>query len=218
VTALATVTGDGDPVVLLHGLAGSSRWWSPVATRLAERHAVHSLDLRAAPSAAVETVAGYLEPLAPVPLVGHSLGGLVAARVAARRPELVARLVLVAPAGVPPGHGPLGYALPLARQVAGATPSFLRLLALDALRTGPVALLRSARELLGDDVRDELGAVRAPTLLLWGEGDALVPAAVAEAFAAALPHARLVLVRGAAHVPMLERPDETAAALLDFLE
>jgi pimeloyl-ACP methyl ester carboxylesterase len=218
VPAIGTVTGDGDPVVLLHGMAGSSRWWAPVAERLAERHAVHSLDLRAAPSAAVEAVERYLEPLAPVPLVGHSLGGLVAARVAARQPDLVARLALVAPAGVPPGYGPLGYALPLAREVAGATPSFLRLLALDALRTGPFALLRSARELLGDDVRHELGAVRAPTLLLWGERDALVPAALAEAFAAALPHARLVLVRGARHMPMLERPDETAAALLDFLE
>jgi pimeloyl-ACP methyl ester carboxylesterase len=94
----------------------------------------------------------------------------------------------------------------------------MRLLALDALRTGPRALLRSAFELLGADVREELGHVQAPTLLLWGEHDALVPAAVAEAFTAAIPHARLVLIHGAGHVPMLERPAETASVLMDFLE
>jgi pimeloyl-ACP methyl ester carboxylesterase len=208
----------GAPVVLLHGLAGSARWWAPVSDLLSERHTVHAVELRRTPSAAPEALAELLEPLAPVRLVGHSLGGLAAIRVAARWPELVTRLALVAPAGVPPDHGPLGYALPLLRQVAGSSPSFMRLLALDAVRTGPRALLRSALELLGDDVRDELGHVQAPTLLLWGEHDALVPAAVAEAFTAAIPHARLVLVHGAGHVPMLERPAETAAALLDFLE
>jgi pimeloyl-ACP methyl ester carboxylesterase len=57
-----------------------------------------------------------------------------------------------------------------------------------------------------------------PTLLVWGDRDQLVPLAAADAFTAALPDARLVVVAGAAHVPMLERPDETAAALLDFLE
>jgi pimeloyl-ACP methyl ester carboxylesterase len=57
-----------------------------------------------------------------------------------------------------------------------------------------------------------------PTLLVWGERDRLVPVAAADAFITALPDARLVVVAGAAHMPMLERPDETAAALLDFLE
>ncbi|MGE5689549.1 MAG: alpha/beta fold hydrolase [Pseudomonadota bacterium] len=206
------------PVVLLHGLAGSSRWWAPVAERLSARHAVHPVDLRDAPSAAPESLVRLLEPLGRVQLVGHSLGGLAAIRVAARRPDLVERLALVAPAGIPPDHGPLGYALPLARELAGASPSFLRLLALDAVRTGPRALLRSAWELLGADVRAELAHIEAPTLLVWGERDALVPAAIAEAFTAAIPHARLALVAGAAHVPMLERPEETAAVLLDFLE
>lgn len=189
-----------------------------MATLLSERHRVEAVDLRHAPSAAPDALAELLEPIAPVRLVGHSLGGLAALRVAVRRPELVSRLALVAPAGVPPDHGPVGYALPLLREVAGASPSFLRLLALDALRTGPRALLRAAWELLGEDVRGELGQVRAPTLLLWGERDALVPAAFADAFTAGIPHARLVLIGGAAHVPMLERPGETASALLDFLE
>jgi pimeloyl-ACP methyl ester carboxylesterase len=206
------------PVVLLHGLSGSSRWWSAVRELLADRHEVHALDLRDTPTAAPGRLAELLAPLAPVQLVGHSLGGLVAVRVAARRPELVARLALVAPAGVPPGHGPLGYALPLARELAGSSPGFLRQLVLDAARAGPVTLLRSAWELLGEDVRGELAAVRAPTLLLWGERDALVPAAHAAAYAAGIPHARVELIPGAAHVPMVERPAETAEALLRFLE
>jgi pimeloyl-ACP methyl ester carboxylesterase len=205
-------------VVLVHGLAGSSRWWHPVRERLAATHEVHAVDVAAAPSHAPDELAALLERHAPVHLVGHSLGALAAARVAARRPELVDRLVLVAPAGAPPDHGLLGYALPLARELASSSPSFLRLLVVDALRTGPLALLRASRELLGADVREELAAVRAPTLLLWGDRDRIVPAAVAAAFTAAIPHARLELLAGAAHVPMLERPDETADALLRFLE
>ena len=206
------------PVVLLHGLAGSARWWAPVRDRLATHHEVHALDLRDADSVAPEALAASFEPLGRVQLVGHSLGGLAAVRVAARRPELVARLALVAPVGLPPAHGPLGYARALARELVAAPPSFLRLLALDALRTGPRSLARSAWELLGADVRADLASVSMPTLLVWGDRDQLVPLAAADAFTAALPDARLVVVAGAAHVPMLERPDETAAALLDFLE
>ena len=206
------------PVVLLHGLAGSSRWWAPVRDRLATHHEVHALDLRDADSVAPDALAAALEPLGRVQLVGHSLGGLAAVRVAARRPDLVARLALVAPVGVPPTQGALGYAQALARELAAASPSFLLLLATDALRTGPRPLARSAWGLLGADVRADLAHVSVPTLLVWGERDRLVPVAAADAFITALPDARLVVVAGAAHMPMLERPGETEAALLDFLE
>jgi pimeloyl-ACP methyl ester carboxylesterase len=67
------------------------------------------------------------------------------------------------------------------------------------------------------DLRDELGAVRAPTLLVWGERDRLVPVRNAEAWAEALPDARVELVPRAGHVPMVERPDELSRLLRNFL-
>ncbi|QIN79922.1 alpha/beta fold hydrolase [Rubrobacter marinus] len=103
-------------------------------------------------------------------LVGHSMGGYIAAVLAARRPEIMRRLVLVAPAGVPTGRSMHGHLLPLLRAGRYMTPGFLPVLARDALRTGPVTLLGAAREILAEDVRGHLRGIRAPTLLVWGVG------------------------------------------------
>jgi pimeloyl-ACP methyl ester carboxylesterase len=59
--------------------------------------------------------------------------------------------------------------------------------------------------------------VRAETLLVWGERDPLVPPSVGELFRSELQKARLEVLRGARHVPMVERPREFAALLAEFL-
>jgi pimeloyl-ACP methyl ester carboxylesterase len=214
------------PIVLVHGLAGSARWWRDTEAALAHTHDVHALDLPGFGSerqarfnlgAAPELLAQRLEALGPAHLVGHSLGGLVCARVAAHRPELVERLVLVAPAGSLERPTFRSNALPLARALVAAQPRFLRLLAADALRAGPRTILGAARELLLDDVVPELRSIRAETLLVWGERDPLVPPSVGELFRSELRSARLAVLPGAHHVPMFERPREFTALLADFL-
>src|SRR6185436_2175119 len=91
--------------------------------------------------------------VAPCHVVAHSMGGYLTIRLAASRPDLVRRLVLVAPAVIA-GRRPI-RAYPLALVAAGlaASPTFLPLLALDSLRAGPLIILRAARRLLSDDVR-----------------------------------------------------------------
>jgi pimeloyl-[acyl-carrier protein] methyl ester esterase len=100
-------TGDGRPLVLLHGWAMHSGFWGPLVTRLGRRHRVHAVDLpghgeSAAPSRftlddVVRALDSTLETAgSPLTLVGWSLGGLIAMRWALARPERVARLVLVA--------------------------------------------------------------------------------------------------------------------------
>src|SRR5262245_56690391 len=109
----AHVGGAGPPVVLLHGLGGAASNWVEVAPLLVDRHRVVALDLPghagSAPlgparglQAFVDAVAGPMGALGAVPalIVGHSFGGHVAVWLAARRPELVAGLLLVAPAGI----------------------------------------------------------------------------------------------------------------------
>jgi pimeloyl-ACP methyl ester carboxylesterase len=103
----------GPPIVLLHGLGGSSSNWALLAPELARRRRVLVLDLPghggspplpAAPGLGpyADAVAAVLERehLASVDLVGHSFGGLVSIRLAVRRPELVRGLVLAAAAGI----------------------------------------------------------------------------------------------------------------------
>jgi pimeloyl-ACP methyl ester carboxylesterase len=205
-------------LVLVHGLAGSARWWRPVLPPLAERYDVRLLDLRrTAPAEGAAVLARELASSGDdTALVGHSLGGLLCAQLAAQ--QRVAKLVLVAPAGIPTGRPRALEPLALAAALRTVSPRFAPVLALDALRWGPWAILRGAWYALATDLRDELTRIDTPTLVAWGDRDTLMPRRLAESWCDAIPNARLAIVPGAAHVPMVERPQLFLEALLDFLE
>src|SRR5438552_2261132 len=107
------VAGAGPAVLLVHGLSGSSRWWRRNICALTPHRRVYIIDLigfgasRARHPFVLAEAAGYLAQwldqlkLARVSLVGHSMGGLIAAELAADAPERVDRLVLVDPAALP---------------------------------------------------------------------------------------------------------------------
>jgi len=223
------VAGEGPPVVLVHGLAGSSRWWEPVVDDLAAELRVHLVDLPGFGSArrrrfVLADAPSYLRTaiaafgLERTHLLGHSLGGAVCARVAALWPEVVGRLVLAAPAGLLGRRRPLGYTLSLAATFRRARPALMRRIAVDSLIAGPRTVYRAGTELLGDvNLEAELQGIRSPTLLLWGDRDLLVGREVAEQFAGVIPHASLVMLEGAGHVSMVDRPREFAREVLQFM-
>src|SRR4026208_106601 len=122
----AARSGDGNeqqpPLVCVHGLSGSSRWWTRV-TALIDRHVplVLSDVPRSLKPSEVETwLAGRIEELgppvalaaAPLGAARLALGALVPARAAPPRPDLARRLVLISPPGVGPPRSPLTYAWP----------------------------------------------------------------------------------------------------------
>ena len=208
-------------LVCVHGLSASSRWWAHVASRMENAGPVILLDVPRAlrPAEAVSWLAEQLEGLeVPVDLAGHSLGALLSVRVAAQRPDLVRRLVLISPPGIAPRRTPLAYAWPLFRTVTRTRPSFLARLTYDGLRAGPRNLARGSLHVTAADVRGELGEVEAPTLLVWGAHDRVVPVTEAPGWIECLPDARLVVLSGASHVPMVESPDELVAAIVAFRE
>lgn len=221
------VGGSGPPLVLVHGLGGSTRWWRRNLERLGARFTVHLVDLpgfggaRRAPfvlADAANWLAAWLDALAlpRAHVVAHSMGAGIALRLAAARPELVERLVLVAPAGLPTGRSWLAHTPPLARAARRFPPAFAWLVATDVLRARPRTLLRATRDLLGGDVADVLGGVAAPALLVFGRHDTLIPLAHARAYEGGLGDARVVVL-DAGHVPMVERPEEFDAVVLEFL-
>jgi pimeloyl-ACP methyl ester carboxylesterase len=225
--------GAGEPVVLLHGLSGSRRWWRFTAPALARRYRVHMPELVGfggsrrpgrqpdiGEMAAV--VAEWLERLCPDPvrLVGHSMGGQIALHVAAehRMPE---RLALVNASGLPRAWSLRKTAQLFAGALpprAWGAPTFVPTIAADAVRAGPRALLRATRHLLSDDVSSLLPAVTCRTLVVWGALDPLVPLEHGRALARGIPGARLVVLQDAAHNPMADRPVEFNRILLDFLD
>jgi pimeloyl-ACP methyl ester carboxylesterase len=215
------VVGEGEELVVVHGLSGSWRWWSLLVERLAEHSRLHLVELPRLGRLRAGELAPWLGrlldavELGPVDVLAHSLGGLVATELAAEQPDRVRRLVLVAPAGVPCGRGVLGRTLPLVEELYDVR-TWLPTIVGDAVRTGPVSLVHGIAYLWGRDIRGELGAVQAPTLLVWGDRDRLVPPEVAEEWQRLLPRSRLVRLP-CGHVPMWEAPRELATCVLGFL-
>jgi pimeloyl-ACP methyl ester carboxylesterase len=217
------VTGTGRPLVLVHGLAGSWRWWSPMFEQLGTQREVNVVDLPR-PQGVVQAadLSSWLglwldaAGLERVDVAGHSLGGLVAAELAACRQERIRRLVLVAPAGIPCGRSLPRRALGLVDALYDVH-AWLPMVAADAIRTGPITLIRGIAFCSSRDLRRDLSTVRAPTLLAWGEHDRLVPFPIAREWQRMLPTARLAQL-SCGHVPMLEAPQELAARMLSFLD
>ncbi len=217
------VAGDGEPVVLVHGLSGSWRWWGPVLEPLTERHRVYVPDLpqlgRRLPAAELTGWFGrWLDAagLDRVDLVGHSLGGLIAAEVAAEQPSRARRLALVAPAGIPCGTSLLSRSARLTGTLYDLRRRLPTIVG-DALRAGPLSLLRGAVFVSNRDLSVELASIRADTLLVWGEEDRLIPPRIAAEWQDVLPGSRLVRLH-CGHVPMWEAPRELASCLLAFLD
>jgi len=227
-----TRTGAGTPVALLHGLSGSSRWWSRNVEALAERHLVAAVDLVGfghnrrffglplfLPSFSETTslLARWLETFGePVHLIGHSMGGQIAIALTAERPDLVRSLILVNAAGMPFHLDPRPHMRAVPKPPYGGI-GIARVLVPDFFRAGPASVAVASARVVRGDMRDRMHAIRVPTLLVWGENDPLVPLVYGQAMQREIAGSRLVAIAGAAHVAMWDRPREFNEIALSFL-
>jgi pimeloyl-ACP methyl ester carboxylesterase len=227
-TIYAEISGVGQPLLLVHGLGGSTRWWARNVPALARSYRVHVVDLPGFGGSrrqrvALHETAGLLVSwmdqlgLARASIVGHSMGGFISAQLAAQFPDRVERLVLV-DAVVPPLERPsLQQAWRLVYGMRRFPLTLLPVACTDALRAGPFMMLTALRELLDTDIRLDPACIMAPTLILWGEYDATLPVAVGRRLHQALPHAIFRIIAGAGHQLMWARPDVFNQAVAQFL-
>lgn len=227
--------GEGDDVLLLlHGLSGSSRWWARNVDDLARRNRVLVPDLigfgrsRAATrlpnlSELADLILAWLTHLGihRLSLIGHSMGGQIAVHVVTRAVDRFDRLVLADAAGIPRAITP-GAVARFATEIAPiwrwGDPSFLPVIAGDALSAGPRVLLAATRNILRDDVRPLLPEITIPTLIIWGDRDTLVPLRDAWEFRRLIPDSQLAVLRGAAHNSMVDRPADFNRIVQRFLD
>jgi pimeloyl-ACP methyl ester carboxylesterase len=200
---------------MVHGLSGDMTWWRNNLGKLCELTEVYALDLlgfgrsrtrrRFSLEAQLDALANWLAAVQVhrAIVVGHSLGGYLAALLAARSPATVAKLVLVDPAIFPPGYGWGRLVFGLACAPFHLSLNFIPTLIRGSFTAGPVTLFRAARDLLNVTILDELRPIGAETLLVWGKGDTVVPPALGAAVAMAIsgPAVRPVMLRGG-HVSM----------------
>jgi 3-oxoadipate enol-lactonase len=247
-------TGSGpDAIVLSHGLLFSSEMFRQQVHHLAGRYRVITYDHRGQGRSEV-TAAGYgmdnlaldasalVETLgaAPCHFLGLSMGGFVAMRLAARRPELLRSCILLETSADPeaeenvPRYRRLSMALRLlgARLVAPQVMPIMfgRTFLSDPARSdlrrkwqGRLGSLRRSvhRAIRGVVEREgifaELGRISVPTLVLVGDEDVATPPWMAERICAAIPGSRLVRLPRAGHSSTIENPEAVNAALDEFL-
>ena len=253
------VGGSGPSLVLVHGLGGAASNWVELAPVLARSYRVlvpdlpghgGSSPLPASPSltplADVVAAVAEREGLLPAAVVGHSLGGLVALRLALRRPAAVRALLLASAAGISSGTRtreaavttlvfarPARLIAPIRRLVARlewlrypvfgfflvSDPPALSAAAVEGFLAGPVLhtdVLSAGRALVADDPRIDLGEVRCPCLVLAGARDRMVPVGDAVEYARRL-RAPLRIVPDCGHLVIGERPDACVEAIAELL-
>jgi pimeloyl-ACP methyl ester carboxylesterase len=245
--------GAGPPVVFAHGLLWSTRLYRLQVAAVRDRYRCVSFDFRGQGQSEVtatgydmdtltEDAAALIEALelAPVHFVGLSMGGFVGLRLAARRPELVRSLALLATAAdAEPRTNPPRYRLfALLARVLGLRAVARRVMPVmfgstfledperAELRRSQRAELVSNRVagvlraldgvLRREAVESELCRISAPCLVLSGLEDAAIATERSRALAEGLVRAELVTVPDAGHTPTVEQPEVVTAALERF--
>ena len=237
--------GDLPPIVVLHGFGASATSFGPVLARLRGRsrrllapeapgHGFSRVIRPVTVETAFDAVADLLRRTLDEPalLFGNSLGGAMAIRFAAAAPERVRGLVLSSPAGAPMAAdefeavvrsfrvGSLHDGVALVRRLYHQAPWYAPLLAADILRHFREPALRglldsfSPQDLL---TPDEVAAITAPTLLLWGRSERLLPNRGLDFFRQSLPaHATIEEPDDFGHCPYLDRPAQLAERIAAF--
>ncbi|MCY4360760.1 MAG: alpha/beta fold hydrolase [Gammaproteobacteria bacterium] len=245
------VAGTGDPLVFLHSAGGLQ--WDPFLEGLAERYTVyapyfpgtypgepndidHVEDLWDAVLAYDDVLSGL--GIDSTLLIGHSFGGMLAAELAAHKPERISRLVLIAPIGLWHKDSPYTVADWTAKDAEGLaavlfhnTASELVKAALtppddeDEAAEGLVQFLwtlgctaKVIWPIPDKGLNKRIHRISAPALVIWGENDALIPPAYASIFGASINQAEVCMIPDCGHVPPLEQLDALNSAVNQFLD
>lgn len=238
------VAGDGPPLLLVPGVAMRSEDWAPLLRTFTKSHRVYAPDLLgygdSGPasdySIATQTdvVRGFLDAmkLQQPDVMGVSMGGWIALKLAAEHPQRVRRLVLVSSAGLafetslhersfsPRNIEELRASLAMQSERAKLLPEFvLRDFLRHSKRKAPVVRASMRSALSGRDLLDgKLDRVTMPVLLVWGTDDRIVPFTLAARMQQELPQARLVALEGCGHLAIMECGREAWPPIVDFLK
>jgi abhydrolase domain-containing protein 6 len=246
--------GHGDPAVLLHGFGASADSWNRFAKPLTKHYRVIAPDLPGwgastrvetasyGYSAQVERLHQFLSQLqlGRIHLIGHSMGGFLASAYAARYPNEVITLGLIAPHGmvepepselarsVAQGDNWLVASTPqefdrLLNKVFTKRPytpkSVLRYLANHTIRnSAKSSRIFEEMQTNAPLLAERLPKILAPTLIIWGDQDRVLHVSCADLFNQGIKNSEVLVIRGSGHMPLVENARACATAWLAFVE
>lgn len=252
-------TAQAPTVLMLHGFTGCKENWYPLAQALGGRYRLLIPDLPgwgdserkpdavygfAEQAANVAAFLRALSPDRPVVLLGHSMGGGIAALAAARYPDLIVRVGLFNAAGVRFNDNAFGLDVlagnnPFAVTDAATLRRFVDMVFFDDAAkpwipwpASAALIARRRRDAAYEQaVLDRIGrgqdsllpgeaaaGIHQPALLVWGRQDAVIDPSALELYASRIPQARKLLLDGCGHMSIAERPRAVADAVVEWID
>lgn len=226
-----TFTPQRPPIVLVHGLGMSGKYFLPLTEELAATHDVYALDLPGYgktpnPERALtiselgEVVAGLVRTLDldhPVVVVGHSMGCQVIADTVASNPGLYAGYVLIGPTVDPAERSFLGQSSRLVRDTLREPLRNNVVVFRNYLRMGPLRYLHTVRHMLSHRTEESVRRCLIPGLVIRGERDPIASAQWAQQLVDLAPDASMLEIPNAPHALQINRAPELAVACAPFL-
>ncbi len=233
--------GQGEPLVLLHGLFGALSNWEGVVNRFSKKYRViipllpiYEMPIKQAGLGALtDFVEGFvkMKSLDQMTLIGNSLGGHVALIYILRHPEQIKRLVLTGSSGLFentmggsfPKRGSYEYIQERVAYTFFDPKTATKELVDEVFETTKsipkcmriVAIAKSAQR---HNMADEIKNISAPTLLVWGLNDTITPPMVAHEFDKLIPNTTLKFIDKCGHAPMMEKSEEFNEILEEYLQ
>ena len=229
-------------LLFLHGWRSQKEVWLPIVNHQITKspnHSIYALDLPGfgsspAPKVAwavgdyAEIVKGFIQKLGlnNVIIIGHSFGGRVGIKLAARHSKLISKLVLVDSAGFVDERtkkrameltAKLAKPFFLPKFMQGLRRKIYKYIGADDYVATPW-LTETFVKVKNEDLSEEMKKISCPTFLIWGENDTDTPVGFGQRMHALIPNSKFLILKNAGHFGFLDKPEEFVSALFEFIK